>query len=74
MIGQQETLVFLAPLFCKLKDGRKMVVFSDQPDTAKMPVFRVAAVEEFDAAWQSFETVRYSDIERTVRNRTAAYG
>jgi len=60
-------------LYCLLKDGRKMVCWSDNECEETMSVFPESDLEFYDAEFQSFETVPYSDVVRTDRNRIAAY-
>lgn len=61
------------PTYCKLKDGREMVVFSDNADEETMHVFPVRELEGFDAEYIISEEVPYSAVARTDRNRTVAY-
>lgn len=59
--------------FCKLKDGRKMVVFSDNDTEETMDVFPVEELEHFDAEYLTTINVSYNDIERTDTNMVIAY-
>lgn len=67
------------PIFCKLKDGREMVVFSDNIEQQTMHVYpaedydRASFPEGCSAEWLSLIEVRYDEIERTDTNRTAAF-
>jgi hypothetical protein len=59
--------------YCKLKDGREMVVFSDNIDEETMHVFSVDELPHYDPEWIICEEVPYSAIERTDTNRVIAY-
>lgn len=59
--------------FCKLKDGREMIVFSDNTDERTMHVFPVDEFNHYDAEYLQCEEVPYSDILRTDTNRIIAY-
>lgn len=59
--------------YCRLKDGRQMVVFSDNIDAETMHVFPVADLPDFDAEWQRFEEVPYSAVLRTDTNPSVAF-
>ena len=61
------------PTYCKLKDDREMVVFSDNTDKETMHVFPMRELEGFDAESICCVEVPYSAIARTDRNRVAAY-
>lgn len=63
----------LNPTYCKLKDGREMVVFSDNTDIETMHVFPVRELEDFDPEYLHCEEVPYSAVLRSDRNRAAAY-
>ncbi len=64
---------YLTPLFCKLNDGREMVVFSDNEAQETRHVFPVADLDGYDAEFQCFEEVPYSAVHRTDRNRVSAF-
>lgn len=59
--------------YCKLKDGREMVVWSDNTDEETMHVYPVQDLIRYDAEYQMYEEVKYSDVLRTDTNRTVAY-
>jgi len=59
--------------YCKLKDGRQMVVFSDNNIERTMDVFPVEELEHFDAEYLSTINVSYDDVDRTDTNRIIAY-
>jgi len=59
--------------YCKLKDGRQMVVYSDNDAEETMNVFPVEELEHFDVEYLVTELVSYADIERTDTNRAVAY-
>jgi hypothetical protein len=65
--------MYFDPLYCKLNDGREMVVWSDNEDDETMTVFPVADLIGYDAEFQSYLTVPYSAVIRTDRNRTVAF-
>jgi hypothetical protein len=62
------------PMYCRLKDGSKMVVMSDNTDEETMNVF---PVEELPYVGTEFgpisKLVSYSDIACTDTNKTIAY-
>jgi hypothetical protein len=60
-------------LFAKLTDGREVVVWSDNETEETVTVYPVADLPNFDAEVQSFETIPYSQVVRTDRNRTVAF-
>ena len=60
-------------MYCKTKDGRKMVVFSDNTKEETMHLFAVDQLEDFDADFLRCEVVKYSDIVRIDRNEVVAY-
>jgi len=59
--------------YCKLKDGREMVVFSDNTDEETMNVFPVEELIDFDVEHILCEEVTYSAILRIDTNRIIAY-
>jgi hypothetical protein len=59
--------------YCKLVDGREMVVWSDNTDTETYDVFPVSELEYFDAEYLSTIEVPYADVVRTDHNRIVAY-
>jgi len=59
-------------IYCKLKDRREMVVWSDNIDRETMHVFSVEELP-YDPEWLICEEVLYSEIERTDTNRKIAY-
>lgn len=64
---------YFNPLYCKLHDGREMVVYSDNDDRQTMHVFPVADLDTYDAEHQSYEEVPYSSVKCTDRNRAVAF-
>lgn len=62
------------PLYCRLKDSREMVVFSDNSERETMHVFPVAELNGFNPEFQRFEEVPYSAVACTDRNRVVAFG
>ncbi len=59
--------------YCKLKDGRHMVLWSDNTTEETMSVFAVADLQGFNAEHQVFEQVPYSAVLRTDSNRAIAF-
>lgn len=59
--------------YCKLTDGRNMVVWSDNTDEETMHVFPVEDLAGFDAEHQNFTVVPYADVVRTDTSRTVAF-
>lgn len=59
--------------YCLLKDGRQMVVWSDNTDEKTMHVYPIEDLSNFDASHQYFTKVDYSDIVRTDTNVVVAY-
>lgn len=65
--------ILFNPLYCLLKDGRKMVVWSDNEEEETMSVFSLDELGAFDPEYQCYETVSYSEVLRTDRNKVVAY-
>jgi hypothetical protein len=58
--------------YCKLKDGREMVVYSDNTDIETMHVFPVEHLP-YDPETLACDEVKYEDIERTDTNPSIAF-
>lgn len=65
--------MYFNPLYCKLKDGREMIVWSDNETEETVTVFPETDLASYAAEYQCYETVPYSAVLRTDRNRTVAY-
>jgi hypothetical protein len=54
--------------YCKLKDGRIMVVFSENTNEETIDLYPLEDLEEFDADFLQLTTVPYSEIAETDTN------
>ena len=50
--------MYFYPLFALLKDGRQMVVYSDNDDEGTVTVFPAAELPFYDAEFTLMETVK----------------
>lgn len=54
--------------YVKLKDGRIMIIWSDNTDEETMSLYPLSQKDDFDAEWDTLYTYPYSDIEKTDSN------
>lgn len=65
--------MYFYPLFALLKDGRQMVVYSDNDDEGTVTVFPAAELPFYDAEFTLMETVKSTEVVRMERDRDTAF-
>ncbi|SFF32503.1 hypothetical protein [Paracidovorax wautersii] len=65
--------MYFNPLFALLKDGRQVVVYSDNTDEGTVTIFPVADLPSFDAELMMFESILKAEVVRMDRDRDIAF-
>ena len=55
-------------VYCRLKNGKIMIVWSDNPKDESMDLYELSELEDFDPDFLRLKTVYYSEIDRTNTN------